>query len=55
MNVNGTDYYTVDEDNGVIYEIDKDEDVGDEIRRFNGGIGWRRGEFGAQMTRDAKT
>ena len=34
ITINGTEYYTTNETNGVIYAVDADSDVGDEIGKF---------------------
>ena len=38
INIKGTTYYTSNEQNGVIYEVDKDEDVGPEVGKFKKGV-----------------
>ena len=36
--INGVSYYVTDEKNGSIYEIDEDEEVGDEVGKYENGV-----------------
>tara|TARA_B100000035_G_scaffold313678_1_gene327949 strand:- start:4616 stop:5371 length:756 start_codon:yes stop_codon:yes gene_type:complete len=36
--INGINYYVTDEKNGTIYEIDENDDVGEEVGKYNNGV-----------------
>ena len=37
ITINGKEYFTTDERNGILYEMDKDGDIGDEVGYLKNG------------------